>query len=567
MEAIEEPFWTESRCHKHGWWLLLAVTLVLYLPGTATTPLLDRDEPRFAHATVEMIERGSWAIPYFNGEYRFDKPPLTYWWMRMNYALLGVNEFSARLHSITASFLTALVVAGMARRLARSAATGLLAGLFWLTSVQTIVHGRQCVADMPMILFVVLACRALMELLAIDLSEESAKPSSRWFWCLWLSLGAGFLAKGPIAWLVPALTLALWRWVLWRRPLPWGRLRCFPGTIIVLLMVAAWGIPALIETKGAFWQVGIGEHVLKRGTDVFNGRKFIPGFYLVTTWMSLFPWAGFAVPVWRNLRSNWTAQTTFFAAWFIAPQIIFFFYATQLPHYVMPGYPGYLILLALAWRQRNREEDALIPKVAKRLTLGCVVFVAAAWLLVSLMPMDHPAIRQMADSALLVLTCVLVIGGAAACLAWKNGLSGKTAWLAAAAVLLTGASLVPLAHALRETSVPLRVAGLLGSASPEMRLVSCGYTEPSLVFHTDRQWLFTGEPADAKTHLQQPGTVAVVVIRQEWTLDRVFKRQPARYDPKIADELRSAPGVQSHVIEGFNTARTSWVELVLLVRP
>ncbi|MFO1484819.1 MAG: glycosyltransferase family 39 protein [Verrucomicrobiaceae bacterium] len=567
MEAIEEPFWTESRCHKHGWWLLLAVTLVLYLPGTATTPLLDRDEPRFAHATVEMIERGSWAIPYFNGEYRFDKPPLTYWWMRMNYALLGVNEFSARLHSITASFLTALVVAGMARRLARSAATGLLAGLFWLTSVQTIVHGRQCVADMPMILFVVLACRALVELLAIDLSEESAKPSSRWFWCLWLSLGAGFLAKGPVAWLVPALTLVLWRWVLWRKPLPWGRLRCFPGTIIVLLMVAAWGIPALIETKGAFWQIGIGEHVLKRGTDVFNGRKFIPGFYLVTTWMSLFPWAGFAVPAWRHLRSNWTAQTTFFAAWFIAPQIIFFFYATQLPHYVMPGYPGYLILLALAWRQRNREEDALIPKVAKRLTLGCVVFVAAAWLLVSLMPMDHPAIRQMADSALLVLTCVLVIGGAAACLAWKNGLSGKTAWLAAAAVLLTGASLVPLAHALRETSVPLRVAGLLGSASPEMRLVSCGYTEPSLVFHTDRQWLFTGEPADAKTHLQQPGTVAVVVIRQEWTLDRVFKRQPARYDPKIADELRSAPGVQSHVIEGFNTARTSWVELVLLVRP
>ena len=75
---------------------------------------MDRDEPRFAHATVEMMERDSWTIPYFNGAYRFDKPPLTYWWMRLHYALLGVNELAARLHSVVAVYLTALVVAGMA---------------------------------------------------------------------------------------------------------------------------------------------------------------------------------------------------------------------------------------------------------------------------------------------------------------------------------------------------------------------------------------------------------------------------------------------------------------------
>jgi 4-amino-4-deoxy-L-arabinose transferase-like glycosyltransferase len=38
---------------------------------------MDRDEPRFAQATVEMMVRGTWTIPYFNDEYRFDTPPLT----------------------------------------------------------------------------------------------------------------------------------------------------------------------------------------------------------------------------------------------------------------------------------------------------------------------------------------------------------------------------------------------------------------------------------------------------------------------------------------------------------
>jgi len=61
--------------------LLAIVSATILLAGTASLPLLDRDEPRFARATIEMLERGDWVVPYFNDEYRFDKPPLTYWLM------------------------------------------------------------------------------------------------------------------------------------------------------------------------------------------------------------------------------------------------------------------------------------------------------------------------------------------------------------------------------------------------------------------------------------------------------------------------------------------------------
>jgi 4-amino-4-deoxy-L-arabinose transferase-like glycosyltransferase len=551
------------------WLVLLAVASVLYLPGTGTIPLMDRDEPRFAHATVEMMQRGSWSIPYFNGEYRFDKPPLTYWWMCLNYHLMGVNELAARLHGVLAVFLTALAVGGLARRVSRAPYSGLVAGTAWLTNLQSLVHGRLCVADMPMILCVTLACRALVELL---MCEGPHRRWSGWFWCLWLSLAGGFLAKGPIALLVPALSLVLWRWFIWRRPAPWGRLQMAAGLCLALVLVAAWGVPALIETKGAFWRTGMGEHVVKRGTDVFNGRKFVPGFYLLTTWLSLFPWLCFALPVWHSLRTNWTAKTTFMAAWFLAPQVIFFFYATQLPHYVMPGYPAFIVLLALAWENRRRYR---IPKLAKWLVAALAVIVTGGWICAQAVQVTSSALSGLMASGLLVLASALVLGGVAACFVWKNGMCGRSAWLACAAMLLTGAGLIPLGQALRSSSIPVCIAEQLDCVPASVRLHGCGYSEPSLVFYTDRMWQFTDDVPSAQTLLESPSPAALVVLNREWTLDKWFKALlgmapaglPAKDHSIVVAKLCENDAVtRTRFIEGFNVARFSWAEVVLIVK-
>ena len=58
-------------------------------PAPGCCPLVDRDEPRFAEASREMIERGDYVVPYFNNRYRFDKPPLTYWFQVASFRALG----------------------------------------------------------------------------------------------------------------------------------------------------------------------------------------------------------------------------------------------------------------------------------------------------------------------------------------------------------------------------------------------------------------------------------------------------------------------------------------------
>ena len=321
--------------------IIILLGLALLLPGTATMPLVDRDEPRFAQATVEMIERPDWIVPYFNGEYRFDKPVLTYWLMRFGYAVFGVSELGARMHSIVCTILIALAVFWAGRRWF-TGTVGFGAAFGLLTSLQFILNGRSCIADMPMVLAVTVAQICLFELL-VDTDE--AKHSG-WMWTLYVSLGLGFLAKGPIAILVPLLSTLLFRFLLWRKPLPWKNLQLHIGLLIVLVIIAAWGIPALLKTRGLFWDVGMGKHVVKRGVEIFNARRYIPVFYLVTIFLSLFPWIAFAGNGWYVLRQRWDQKNAFLLSWFVAPYLIFTFYATQLPHYVMPGFAAFFLIMA-----------------------------------------------------------------------------------------------------------------------------------------------------------------------------------------------------------------------------
>jgi 4-amino-4-deoxy-L-arabinose transferase-like glycosyltransferase len=59
--------------------LLAALCLLLYLPGIASIPPLDRDEARFAQATRQMLETGDFLRIRFQDEARNKKPAGIYW--------------------------------------------------------------------------------------------------------------------------------------------------------------------------------------------------------------------------------------------------------------------------------------------------------------------------------------------------------------------------------------------------------------------------------------------------------------------------------------------------------
>ncbi len=97
--------------------ILFFACVLFHILGTWSLPLIDRDEPRFAEASREMIERGNYIVPYFNNQLRLDKPPLTYWAQVASYHIFGENDFAARFPSAIAAALTAILIFAWGRRM------------------------------------------------------------------------------------------------------------------------------------------------------------------------------------------------------------------------------------------------------------------------------------------------------------------------------------------------------------------------------------------------------------------------------------------------------------------
>jgi 4-amino-4-deoxy-L-arabinose transferase-like glycosyltransferase len=223
--------------------------------------------------------------------------------------------------------------------------------------LQTFIHGKASVADMWMVLFVAAAHWAGYELLRDRLQPEvndTAVIKRRWWWMFYLSLALAFLAKGPIGW-TPLLTVAATRLFLPSLRLN-QRFLFFTGILVVLSLVAVWGIPALIRTNGEFFNIGIGRHVVARSVVAMEGHgassiwsyiATLP-FYFVLVFVTFAPWSiklpWLAKKVWRNRDPLDNYLISGSAIIFI----IFTVVKTKLPHYTLPAFPLLALLLAKA---------------------------------------------------------------------------------------------------------------------------------------------------------------------------------------------------------------------------
>src|SRR5262245_64217471 len=111
---------SQQRSTPAGWRRAGAAAAAIWLCYLALAPwttLWDRDEPRFAQATVEMLASGQYLYPTFNGHLRADKPILIYWLMALPMRLLGPRELAARFWSPAGLAAAALLTASIGRRL------------------------------------------------------------------------------------------------------------------------------------------------------------------------------------------------------------------------------------------------------------------------------------------------------------------------------------------------------------------------------------------------------------------------------------------------------------------
>jgi hypothetical protein len=320
-------------------WLTVAAVLASFFWMLGAAPLFDVDEGAFAQATLEMFQRGDFLSTYLNGEPRYDKPILVYWLQAAGVALLGPTEWAFRLPSALCAtawvWLTYLFV-----RRHYGIERALFAAALLATSLGVYIIGRAATADA--LLNMLLAAAMFAAWLHLSTGER------KWLYATHAAIALGVLAKGPIAILIPLATTLVF--CLLRRDIKtWGR-AVFDGRALLLFLVIAapWYVIILLKEGRAFIDGFIFKHNVGRFSGPVSGHAGSLLYYFPVVLILSLPFTALLVPVASRIRAVWRDDLQLYLLlWFAFVFVFFSLSGTKLPHYLLYGYTGLAILMAV----------------------------------------------------------------------------------------------------------------------------------------------------------------------------------------------------------------------------
>jgi len=316
----------------------LAVAFMLLVWGFWSTPLYDLDEGAFTEATREMMETGNYVSIYLNGEPRYDKPILIYWLQAASAQLFGLNEFSLRLPSVLASLAWVLALVAFGRRFV-DRQTGLVAGLILCLSLYVGLIARAAVADALLNLFLALSF--------FEIYRYSQQPDRATHLRIFAWMGLGFLTKGPVAVLLPFLVSGLFylSYARWREWL--SAVFYWPGLLLFLAIVLPWHVAVYLDTGWAFFEGFYLKHNVQRYSGAMEGHGGGVFYYVLVAPLVVMPFAAWLIALLGKLgRVMEDPLDRYFWIAFLVVLGIFSFSGTKLPHYLLYGMTGIILLMA-----------------------------------------------------------------------------------------------------------------------------------------------------------------------------------------------------------------------------
>ena len=475
--------------------LLLSVfCLTLYLPGFFTLPPLDRDEARFAQASVQMLESGQYLDIRFQDTPRYKKPPGAYWLQAAALKIFNSETRQIWIHRLP-SLLAALggvwLLFFLARPLIGQAPAALAAALLG-ASILLVSEAHQAKTDALLLFCAIGAQMALCRIWLLHARETktagstlSACSSTAGMAALFWGAQAGaILLKGPVLPFISLSTiLALgvttrqWRWLKNLYPLA--------GFICLGLLLVPIAIAMERATGGTFASQALSQDFLPKLLSGQESHGAPPGYYVLLAFFTFWPASLFLIPAcicaWRSRRDG---LYFFLLAWIVPSWLVFELIPTKLPHYVLPLYPALAIATSLFLTTGIPEFVSLCRTRLSR--LGSFIWLMPSLILgvgMALLPFyfdERPSLFVWVLAPLVIALAAWAFG------AFWQGKKGQAAWLALAAAIPAYAMVLQcVLPQIKALNLSSRAIGLLSQAEilhSTLPVAAVGYHEPSLVY-------------------------------------------------------------------------------------
>jgi 4-amino-4-deoxy-L-arabinose transferase-like glycosyltransferase len=297
-------------------------------------------------------------------------------------ALFGQNPVGARLPS----FLGALITVIFTYRLARAKFSTEVAQrsvLILSTMFGVFLLSGLCLTDMLLTASITATSAALLH--AFD-GETDTHQHRAWYSAA-ASAGIGMLIKGPVAVVLPTLTLALFLLSRWTgRATPWPILRSIPWvgvTLVFFSIWCPWYLLAEARTPGFLNYFFLHENILRylhSDLKVLYGIGHrVPFGTIWWHWLAMaLPWT-LLIPCFPFQKFRALLRTDqavlFLALWAVTAPLFFTFARQVLPTYVLPAMPAFAVFLGVALQHPSIRSvpDRIARSIYFTLVLGSAV--------------------------------------------------------------------------------------------------------------------------------------------------------------------------------------------------
>lgn len=204
----------------------------MYHLGSAL-PIIE-SEKFYYQSVKEMFARHDWITPYYQGQFRFQKPILFYWLVSLSYLVFGVTNFGVRFPSALFGVLSVIFTFNIGRKLfdrkTALAAAGILATTFIF-----FMYSRYASPDMTLTFLVVYSIYLFIK------GSKNPEKDKGFFIAFFAVLGLAAMNKGCIGFLLPLVVIL--SFIISSRK--WKLLKALNmpyGMLIVLAVALPWYI-------------------------------------------------------------------------------------------------------------------------------------------------------------------------------------------------------------------------------------------------------------------------------------------------------------------------------------
>ncbi|MFH0877336.1 MAG: glycosyltransferase family 39 protein, partial [Candidatus Omnitrophota bacterium] len=353
--------------------LLFLAGYVIFMFGNNVVPLTNPDEVFYAQTAKEMVGHKTWLVPYLFDHPQFEKPILTYWFLRLSFILFGTTAFAARFFPALFAMIGTLAVYGLGLVAFGDRKKAFCAAWVLMTSAFFIGMARTLFTDMIFSVWI------LLSLTVFWTGYVRRMPKGLSLALFSVFSAAAVLTKGPLGLLIPLLTVFLFLAV--QKDLRYLRDKGIVWALLVFCAVALpWYVWIIHKFGTAFTQEFFTNDHIRRLFEAEHPANDTWYYYLVTIVAGMFPWSVLVVGALWGLRRRLRERNSF--VFFLGSWILSFFLIFQPAHskltsYFLPVFPALSLLVADFFFRLKDERGASLVRwgVANSLGLGMIPIV------------------------------------------------------------------------------------------------------------------------------------------------------------------------------------------------